>query len=135
MKYKRLNLIVNQIKKNERVLDIGTDHGLVPIFLLKKNITNNIMASDLNEEPLNAAKLNLEKEGYLDSVELKLMNGIEHIDPNDFDTIIIAGMGGQTISKIIESKEFKGRYLIHATTNIPQVRNVLQNIDMKITNE
>ncbi len=135
MKYKRLNFIANQIKPNERVLDVGTDHALLPIFLVKNGITKNVIASDINKDPLNAAIKNIEKEKLSNLIELKLMNGIEGIKKNQFDTIVIAGMGGHTISKIIKGNEFNGRFLIHSTTNIDDVRISLQNIGKKIINE
>ena len=129
----RLELIAKQIKKDEKVLDVGTDHGLLPIFLLKNNITNNIIASDINEIPLQAAANNLVKENLQGKVELKLTNGLEGIDLNKLDTIVIAGMGATTIGDIL--KPFTGRYIIHSTTHIPDVREYIQNIGHVITNE
>lgn len=135
MKYKRLKLIASLIKKDERVLDVGTDHAILPILLLKDNVTNNITASDLNKEPLEAAKRNLESEGLLNKVELKLMDGIKGIHSNDFDTIVIAGMGGITISNIINEKNISSRLLIHSTTDNHIVRKALMDNGMKIDNE
>ncbi len=135
MKYIRLKFIAEQIKKDERVLDVGTDHGLLPIILVKDGITSNIVASDLNQEPLNAAIENIENEGLTSVIETKLMNGIEGIEENQYDTIIIAGMGGTTISEIIRAKKHNGRFIIHSTTNLIEVRETLQEIGFKITNE
>lgn len=135
MKNKRLNLIAKQIKNNEKVLDVGTDHGLLPIILLESGITKNITASDLNKEPLNQAKKNLDNKKMIDKVKLLIMDGIKDIKPNDYDVIVIAGMGGNTISKIIKQKKFEGRYLIHSTNNIETIRKTIMEINMKITNE
>ncbi len=135
MKYIRLKFIAEQIKKDERVLDVGTDHGLLPIILVKDGITNNIVASDLNKEPLNAAIENIESEGLTSVIKTELMNGIEGIDEDQYDTIIIAGMGGTTISEIIKAKKHNGRFIIHSTTNLIEVRETLQEIGFKITDE
>jgi len=68
MSKKRLEVISSLIKKDEKILDVGTDHGLVPIFLLKNKITDKITASDINEGPLNSARKNLSKNNFLDKV-------------------------------------------------------------------
>ncbi len=135
MKYKRLKFIAEQVNKDERVLDVGTDHGLLPIMLVTEGITNNVVASDVNKEPLNAAIENIKENDLTDVIETKIMNGIEGIEENQFDTIIIAGMGGITISEIIKAKEFDGRFLIHSTTNLEEVRKTIQEIGFEITNE
>ncbi len=135
MKYIRLKFIAKQINKDERVLDVGTDHGLLPIILVKDGITKNVVASDLNKEPLNAAIENIENDGLTSVIKTELMNGIEGIDENQYDTIIIAGMGGITISEIIKSKKHNGRFIIHSTTNLIEVREALQDIGFEITNE
>ncbi len=130
---KRLELIAKQIKKDEKVLDVGTDHALLPIFLLKNNITSNVIASDINEQPLKAAKTNLKNEGLENKVELVLTNGLENINISDIDVIVIAGMGATTIGNIL--KPFNGRYIIHSTTHIRDVRKYIQDIGHVITNE
>ncbi len=135
MKYKRLSFIANRINKDERVLDVGTDHALLPIFLVKDGITNNVVASDVNQDPLNIAIDNIKSEGLEDIISTKLMNGIEDIKDNEFDTIVIAGMGGLTISSIIKAREFNGRYIIHSTTNHEELRVALKDIGYKIIDE
>jgi len=135
MAYKRLELIASLINKNEKVLDVGTDHGLVPFFLLSNKITNNIDASDIAEKPLEFAKKNLQKKGYLNDVNLILSDGLKEIDINKYDVIIIAGMGGKTISSIISQKNFNGRYIIHSTTSIDQLRKTIEKNRITIINE
>lgn len=131
----RLELISKQINKNEKVVDVGTDHALLPIILLKNNITSNIVASDINEQPLNAARENLNREGLLDKVEIIKSNGVEDIDISNVDVIVIAGMGATTINNILNQKDFNGRYIIHSTTHIDDVRKHIQDIGHTITNE
>ncbi len=135
MKYKRLSFILERINKDERVLDVGTDHALLPIMLVKQGITNNVVASDVNQEPLNIAIENINNESLEDLIETRLMNGIEGIKENEFDSIVIAGMGGLTISSIIKEKEFNGRYIIHSTTNLEELRLALQDIGYMINDE
>ncbi len=135
MKYKRLNFIASKINANERVLDVGTDHALLPILLVKNGVTENVVASDVNEDPLNIAKVNIENEGLTSIIKTQLMNGIEGINDNEYDVIVIAGMGGITISSIIKAKEFNGRYIIHSTTNLEELRMAISDIGYMIKDE
>lgn len=131
----RLELIAKQINKDEKVLDVGTDHGLLPILLIDNKITKNIIASDVNIGPLNAAKKNIEDKGYQNDVQLVLTSGLNNIDVKDMDVIVIAGMGATTIGNIISEKSFDGRYIIHSTTHITDVRKYIQEIGHTIINE
>ena len=55
----RLSSLAGYIKQGERVIDVGTDHGLLPIYLIQNNITNKVILADINEGPLEKAKGNL----------------------------------------------------------------------------
>ena len=102
---KRLEEIVNLIDKNSKVADIGTDHGLVPNFLVENNISSYIVASDISEKSLEKT-YELVDNKYIDSkIHLRVGNGLEVIEKNEVDTVILAGMGGILISKLIE-KDF-----------------------------
>lgn len=102
---KRLKEIVNLIDKNSKVADIGTDHGLVPNFLVENNISSYIVASDISEKSLEKT-YELVDNKYIDSkIYLRVGNGLEVIEKNEVDTVILAGMGGILISKLIE-KDF-----------------------------
>jgi len=93
--------IASFIKKGKSVIDIGTDHAYLPIWLSKKGISGNITATDLNELPLKAARENIE---YYDARNISLIKtcGLCGINADDFDYIVIAGMGGELIVKILE---------------------------------
>lgn len=135
MSYKRLKFIVSLINETNKVIDIGTDHCFVPILLLKKYSKILVDASDVNINPLNIAKKNLEKEKLNKKVNLYLSDGLKNIDIHKYDTFIIAGMGGNEISKIIEQKKVKGRFIFHPTANPELVRKSLWKNGYKITNE
>ena len=95
---KRLKAISNFITDNSNVIDVGCDHALLDIYLFnnKKNIK--LIASDINSGPLEQAKKNIEKYGC--NIKVKLGSGISTIE-KDTDTIVIAGMGGDTIIDIL----------------------------------
>ena len=83
--------------------DIGCDHAYVPIRLIQDGRVNRVIASDLNEGPLNIAKQNILKYGLSDKIETRLGGGLNVIKTGEADVIIIAGMGGEIIEKIIRA--------------------------------
>ena len=96
----RHEAIVSQVTPGAKVLDVGTDHGFVAIALLKRGIAAYVAASDVNEGPLARAKENMRLHGV--DFPLYLADGIIDVPLENIDTIIIAGMGGETIIHILE---------------------------------
>ena len=90
------------VKPGDRVADVGCDHGYLGIYLLKNNIASHVIASDINEGPLNAAVFNSEKFGVRDRIQFFLSDGVRNI-PREFDTLVCAGMGGDTMISILEA--------------------------------
>jgi len=101
---KRLKAISNFIEDNSNVIDVGCDHALLDIYLFnnKKNIK--LIASDVKEGPLKQAEKNIEKYGC--NIKVKLGYGISTIEEY-IDTIVIAGMGGDTIIDILNKDKDK----------------------------
>ena len=102
---KRLKTISDLLNDNINVIDVGCDHALLDIYLFnnKKNI--NIIASDVRPGPLEQAKKNIEKYGCK-NIKVKLGNGIDTIE-SVTDTIVIAGMGGDTVIDILNNGKDK----------------------------
>lgn len=102
---KRLSLIASLVNEGSSVCDVGTDHGYLPAFLYLSGKCKSVMATDINEKPLESAKSNLQR---LDvkGVRLILCDGLAGVTRQDADTIIIAGMGGEVISGIISRALF-----------------------------
>lgn len=104
---KRLRAIVNFCDKNKIIADIGTDHGFVPNFLYEEDINRKIIATDISLNSLNKAIEFSELRGNKGKIEHIVCNGLEKIPP--VDQIIIAGMGGILISKILDRDFEKAR--------------------------
>lgn len=99
----RLDCIYNIIPKDSRgVADIGTDHGIIPIRLIQEGYTRTVVASDLREGPLSKAIHAAEELDISDRISFVLTNGLQGIEKYDIDTIVIAGMGGETITAILD---------------------------------
>lgn len=94
----RLNTIAS-ILKYRTLVDIGTDHCFLPIFVIKNNIIDKALATEISRLPLAKAKENLIKYNVT-NVELQKSDGFEAIETN-FESCVISGMGGRLISEII----------------------------------
>lgn len=99
---KRLNWILNNMDKCDAIMDVGTDHGYIAIELIKRNLADKIIASDINKDPLNKAKLNVSLEGLSSKVDLRLGGGLAPLKNDEVQGVLIAGMGGNLIRDILE---------------------------------
>ena len=97
----RLEFIIKYINGNV-VADIGTDHAYVPVKLIKDKRANKVIASDIRQGPVDAALRTVKKYNMEDKIEVRLGEGLSTISKNEADVIIIAGMGGELISSILE---------------------------------
>lgn len=100
----RLKSIVKFVSSNDIILDVGCDHGLVPIELVKQNIVLKCYASDNKQSALNNAIKNVKEEKLELKIKTILMDGISNI-PDDVNTLIIAGMGTHNILNILKDKQ------------------------------
>ncbi len=99
----RLKMAAKLLTKGEDVADIGTDHALLPIYLIREGIANRVIACDIAEGPLSVARSNIQRFGLTDKIELRLADGLLGLAPFECEQITICGMGGETIAEIIEA--------------------------------
>ena len=103
----RLKKVAEYVKNSRCLADIGTDHGYVPIFCVKNGTAKTAVASDVNTGPLKSAEKNIEKYGLSEKISVRLSNGFENFENGEFDTAVIAGMGGLLINEIVEKGKNK----------------------------
>lgn len=127
---KRIKFLSELTKSYDRVLDIGTDHGLVLLDAFKKGYIKSAIASDLREEPLNSAKKSLSH--Y--PVEFVISDGFKNIK-SDFDLGIIAGMGAYLIKDILKFAPMDKTYILQANDNHDILREYLAEHEFKIIDE
>lgn len=109
---KRLKLCAEFVK-GDRICDIGTDHAYLVAELLSQGKCSTAVAADINEGPLAAARATLEKAGVLDRADVILSDGLKSVPESNITDIVIAGMGGELISRIIEACDWlDGKNLI-----------------------
>ena len=126
------------VKSGDRVADIGCDHGYLGIYLLKNGIANSIIASDVNEGPLQSALRNAHKFGVKEKMSFYLSDGVQNI-PRDFDCLVCAGMGADTMISILEAapwlKNEKYRLILQCQSKTPMLRRYLSDQGWHITQE
>lgn len=118
----RLRKIAEFINRGERVADVGTDHGYLPIFLREQDICPFVIASDIRVSPLNSAIKNVKKAGA-DGIDFRLCDGLLGIEKDEIDTVVIAGMGGECIAGILGSSTWakgSGKHFILQPMNSPE---------------
>ena len=86
-----------------RVADIGTDHGYLAVHLLREGVCPFVTAADLREQPLQKARENAARFGVADRMQFLLSDGLQSIPPDAAGTIVMAGMGGDLMVRILEA--------------------------------
>lgn len=102
---KRLSAIAGLVTPGNRIADIGCDHGYIPIYLVQQEIIPGAVAMDVNEGPLLRAKEHIEAQGLGDYIETRLSNGAAALLKGEVDTVIVAGMGGALMQRILTEGE------------------------------
>ena len=107
---KRIYAIADQVNKGETAADIGTDHGYVPMILMKKSISPSVIMSDISDGSLSKAVETFTAAGIdMPDSAFRTGDGLETILPGEVDDVIIAGLGGFTIIEILQSDIAKSR--------------------------
>lgn len=96
---KRLNALALFVSKDDSVVDVGCDHGYLSIYLKENKLVKNVIASDINKNALNNAINNINKKKL--NIKTILSDGLENINLKNINTLIISGMGTNTILHIL----------------------------------
>lgn len=135
----RLLTCAEFVRKNSKVVDVGTDHAYLACYLAKKDSIESVIACDVNEKPLKMAQRTVIENNLQDRVKLILSNGLEKISKEEADDIIIAGMGGELILSIILScswsKDSNKHFIVQPMTQTPLLRKELYKNGFEIVKE
>lgn len=131
---KRLEKIASFIPNDAKVIDVGCDHALLDIYLVQ-NKKCHCIACDIKETALNQAIKNIKINKLENSIETYLTDGLNNIDINKNDYIVIAGMGTNTIKHILTNKELSDNLIISSNNEIPELRKYVISIGFKIKDE
>lgn len=132
----RLSLIMSFIPKGVSVCDVGCDHGYLSAALSLSGGFSHITATDIGERPLDNARKNFKKLG-IEGVELILSDGLSKVSKEKAEYVVIAGMGGDVISGIIDRCPYKNEvsFILQPMTNAKTLRIYLAEKGFKIQKE
>ena len=136
---KRLEAVADMVTSGCRIVDVGTDHGYIPIFLTEAGKITHAIAGDVNRGPLQKAVEHISQYGLEEQIETRLSDGLAAVQPGEADSIIIAGMGGPLTVRIL--KEGKAvadqcrELILQPQSDIRQVRSYLEEIGWHIVRE
>ncbi len=127
---KRLHAVASLITPGNRVADVGCDHAYISIYLVEKSLAKRVIAMDVNQGPIDRAKDNIEKFGYDNQIETRRSNGLEKLQEQEVDSILIAGMGGVLMIQILEEKpelvQQVKELILQPQSEINKVRQLMQ---------
>ena len=135
----RLLACAGFVHPGDRVADIGCDHGYLGIHLLKNGIASSMIEADINEAPLDSARRNAIKFGVKDKMTFHLSDGLQNI-PKDFDCMVCAGMGADTMMSIIHHaydwlSDPRYRLILQCQSKRPELRQWLYDKGFRINRE
>jgi len=135
---KRLDFLVDMLPADIVLADIGTDHGYLPIKVVKAGKAHLAYAADLKEKPLNQARINIEKAQLTEVILPILSDGLTYFKAHQIrlDYVVIAGLGASTIAEILQN-DYAGveNYLICSNTNPLVLRKLVKQNHWFIDNE
>jgi tRNA (adenine22-N1)-methyltransferase len=135
----RLRTVAHLIIKGEPAADIGSDHAYLPVYLVEQGLAPRVIATELTESPLQRARAAILNSSCRNAIELRKGDGLEALAPGEVSTVIIAGMGGETIKHILEkdwgkSESFK-RFIFQPMSRAYMVRETLARQGWPIIDE
>lgn len=136
---KRLTALANMVTDGNRLADIGTDHGYIPIYLCQTGKIPSALAMDIGKGPLQQAQTHIAEHGLSEQIKTRLSDGMAALQFGEVDTILIAGMGGGLVMKILsegaEKLTGKEELILQPQSEIALVREFLRVRNFQILNE
>ena len=136
---KRLLAVSGLVSYGSRLADVGTDHGYIPIWLTEQGVIRGAVAMDVNRGPLLRAQENIRAHGLEGKIVTRLSDGVAELCPGEADSVVIAGMGGSLMARILEEgKEVLGtmkELVLQPQSDLDKVRRFLQENGYRIDSE
>lgn len=135
----RLALCAELLAGGRPFCDVGTDHAYLPIWLLKTGKISRAVASDINSGPLETAAGNARRYGVQDRIALRLSDGLREIAPEEAEEIVIAGMGGELILRMVGEtpwlRDGDRRLVLQPMSSAEELRRGLRKLGFDILEE
>ena len=136
---KRLMAIAGMVTEGNRLADVGCDHGYLSIYLVSEKKVPSAIAMDVRPGPLSRARENIIRYGLEDYIETRLSDGLMKLEPGEGDTLVIAGMGGPLMERILNDgakvREGFQELILQPQSDLPHFRHFLAEIGWEIVSE
>jgi len=136
---KRLRAVADMVTRGNRVCDVGCDHGYVPIYLVRQGISPGVLAMDVREGPLGAAREHVAGEKLEDRIETRLSDGLHNYNIGEAQTLVCAGMGGRLMRRILEADRDKAasfrELILQPQSELEQFRRFLRESGYLVRDE
>lgn len=103
---KRLMLCAGLVAGGKTVCDVGTDHALLPVYLVENGVCERAHACDIADGPLKSAQKSVEASPCADRIRIIKSDGLDNVSPEGISDVVIAGMGGELIIDIVARAEW-----------------------------
>ena len=135
----RLQTVTKFVPHGSVIADIGTDHGYLPIELVKTGRCCKAIAGDVNEGPYLAAKRSVRNASLMNKIDIRLGSGLKILQPNEVDIAIFCGMGGNLMVQLLQDcpeivNSLKG-LILQPQQGFTALRKYLYSIDWHIEDE
>lgn len=136
---KRLSAVASMVTEGNRLVDVGCDHGYLPLYLYLNKKIPSAIAMDVRPGPLSRAREHIAEYGLEKYIETRLSDGLLALSLGEGDTLTIAGMGGPLMERILTAKEevresFR-ELILQPQSDIPHFRRFLREIGWEIVEE
>lgn len=133
---KRLKAIMESVPYGAKVIDLGCDHGKIPVALALENRTTTIIATDISRMSLDKARKLAEKHVVMERIDFRCGDGLDVIVDGEADTLIIAGMGAREQIKILRRSKMKlNTYILMPHQETVRLRAYLSENNYKIVKD
>lgn len=131
--------MASYVKSGGVVADIGCDHGFTSVYLVQNGLATGAIAADINKKPLEKAREHIKEHGLSDKISVRLSDGVKNLKEGEADTILISGMGGALITKILDEGlsviNSAGELVLSPQSEVHLVRRFLHGRGFRITDE
>ena len=132
----RIKAIGDMIPDNTHIIDVGCDHALLDVYVVKKNQNVTALATDISAIALEQAKKNIKENALEDKIKTQVADGLKHVKFKKNDYIVVSGMGANTIVDILGKYAKKiDHVIIQANRGVDGIRMVMNNYGFKIVDE
>ena len=135
----RLEMVLSFVEPGESAADVGTDHGHVPVELVRRGIVKKAVAMDVRKGPLSRATENIALAGLSEKIATRLSDGVAKLLPGEADSVVIAGMGGELMLRILRDgahvRNSVKHYILSPQSELSVFRHGLEELGFSIVEE